>query len=109
MPRVRMLGTRKVAKDKAQLIAQGASNLAHGRVRATAKWALEITVLDQRDRGVRRPDHMVSLCIHRGTQLARGRSFHTRSISSTLCQMSVSLSNRGELRLFGDWRRDSSH
>src|SRR5438309_2328456 len=55
------LGERKVAEHKPEARAQALPHLLHDRVGATAMRALEVAVLDQRHRGVRRTLHVIPL------------------------------------------------
>ena len=71
VPRVWMLGARKVPEDETEPIGGFTPNPFHHRGLTGTEGALAITVLDQSDRGVGRPQHVVSFGINRWTQLRR--------------------------------------
>jgi hypothetical protein len=74
--RVRVLWTWKVSKHETQAIAKLAPDLLYGRVRPGAEGALEITVLDERDRRFGWPEDVVAFGIHRRIENADVDVFH---------------------------------
>src|SRR5262245_38784469 len=111
MTGVRMLGARVVAEDKPQPVTQFGSNAAHGRVRATTKRALEITILDQGDGRVCRSQHWSSSAVTGGLSLSP-RSIGALLLEATSTQgrssfpVSPSMIRLRHLGLFDDRSRD---
>jgi hypothetical protein len=71
-----VLWTWKVSKHETQAIAKLAPDLLYGRVRPGAEGALEITVLDERDRRFGWPEDVVAFGIHRRIENADVDVFH---------------------------------